>query len=142
MNHGLEHLQAQTLERLAFDVDTAEWVFGFSGGLSLRVAAPWRVCRGEVIAVGWQDDGQSFGLPAPVDARARVTALLQGRRVRSAQLGPHADLSVDFDGIATLDVFNASSGYEGWQLNGPAAAYVIAQGGGAVVRGDSGTTLG
>ena len=81
-----------------------------------------------------EDAGQWFGLPAPLDATGRLNTLLAGRSVASATVGDLGDLAVRFGDDATLEVFNASTGYEGWQLFGPGARLLVAQGGGDVVE--------
>lgn len=44
-----------------------------------------------------------------------------------------SDLAIEF-GPCRLEVFNDSSGYEGWTLAGPDGETLIAQGGGHLVR--------
>lgn len=45
----------------------------------------------------------------------------------------YGDLELRFGRDWTLQVFNDSSGYQGWQLTGPGDRQVIALGGGGVV---------
>jgi hypothetical protein len=132
MSRSLAQLSKQTLESASFDGDTKEWIFVFSGGVVLRVGAPWRVVAHGEIALGWQDDGHRFGLQKPIDAIERVGTLVQGHRIASATVNPSADLAIDFGGDTTLEIFNASCGYEGWQLQGPGQRWIVAQGGGNV----------
>ena len=132
MIRSLGQLSKQTLESASFDRDTKEWVFVFSGGVALRVSAPWRVVTHGQIALGWQDDGHRFGLPMPIDATERLGAFVRGHRIRSTTVSPSGDLAVDFGGECTLEIFNASCGYEGWQLQGPGQRWTVAQGGGNV----------
>ena len=132
MIRSLGQLFTQTLESASFNRDTKEWVFVFSGGIALRVSAPWRVVAHGQIAVGWRDDGHRFGLQTPIDATERLGAFVQGHRIASTTVSPSGDLAIDFGGECTLEIFNASCGYEGWQLQGPGERWTVAQGGGHV----------
>ena len=85
------------------------------------------------IALGSADDRQRFGLPEPVDARLRAQNLLGDRAVLAAAVTADAgDLALSFDGAVRLDLFNGSSGYEGWSLSGPTGVRIIALGGGTL----------
>jgi hypothetical protein len=136
MTRFLGQLFEQTLESASIDGDTKEWVFMFSGGVALRVSAPWRVVAHGKIALGWEDNGHRFGLQMPIDATERLDALLQGRRIASATVSPLGDLAIDFGADSTLEIFNASCGYEGWQLQGPGQRWIAAQGGGNVSKSE------
>ena len=46
-----------------------------------------------------------------------------------------AGIDEDFGGGTRLEVFNNSSGYESWMLNGPGGRLIVAQGGGNVAWG-------
>jgi hypothetical protein len=133
MSLYLSHLHGQTLAATAFDRDTDAWVFTFSGGCALRVAAPWRMVSQTHIAVGHEDDGQWFGLKQPFDAREHITGAVAGQKVTEALVKEFGDLDLRFSSGSTLQVFNSSSGFEGWQLYGPGERHVVAQGGGRVV---------
>jgi hypothetical protein len=132
MIRSLGQLSQQTLESASFDGDTNEWVFVVSGSVALRVSAPWRVVAHGQIALGWQDDGHRFGLQMPIDATERLGTLVQGHRIASTTVSPSGDLAVDFGGESTLEIFDASCGYEGWELRGPGQRWTVAQGGGHV----------
>jgi hypothetical protein len=93
-----------------------DWSFSFGDGYGISVSVPWRVVRNGGIAHGHRDDGQRFGLPEPVDGEARANELFAGRRVEAVELDRvTADLRLIFDNETRLDIFNDSSGYEGWQ---------------------------
>lgn len=132
MTRSLGQLSKQTLESASFDGDTKQWAFVFSGGVVLRVSAPWRVIAHGQIELGWQDDGHRFGLQNPIDATERFGTLVQGHRIASATVSPPGDLAIDFGDDSILEIFNASCGYEGWQLQGPGQRWILAQGGGNV----------
>jgi hypothetical protein len=100
----------------------------------LRIAAPWRVVTRSEIVLGWEDHGQQFGLPVVVDAMERLRTLLEGRQITSAAVSSCGDLSIHFAGDSALEIFNASSGYEGWHLDWPGQQWIVAQGGGNVVE--------
>jgi uncharacterized protein DUF6188 len=133
MTQCLSHLHGQTLSDLSFDADTQQWVFAFTGQHALCVVAPWRLVFEGQIVVGGEDDGHFFGLETPVDAKQRVARAVGGQEVTEAAVNNVGDLDLRFRAGSTLQVFNASCGYEGWQLFGPGGRYVVAQGGGRVV---------
>jgi hypothetical protein len=139
MTQHLSHLHGQTLTAVALDRETHEWVFTFTGQCTLRVAAPWRLVNGGHIRVGGDDDGQRFGLGTPVRARELITRLVERQPVVDALAKDFGDLHLRFDSGPTLQVFNGSAGYEGWQLFGPGERTVVAHGGGLVT--DSGTVV-
>jgi hypothetical protein len=122
---------------VTFDADTLEWVFAFDGQVALRVSAPWRVVSVADIVVGWEDDGHAFGRQTPTDAKRQIPALVGSDRVTDATVDGHGDLRIRFGEATTLEVFNASAGYEGWRLYGPGDRYVVAQGGGHVVDSEA-----
>lgn len=128
------HLEGRKLEAVSHDTECQEWVFAFAGNISLRVSAPWRITSGEAIRLGFEDDGQLFGLPAPLDAQERLGKLAIGRRVESVRAASRGDLVVAFDGDTSLEVFNASAGYEGWELHGPGNRWIVGQGGGRIAE--------
>ncbi len=133
MTPWLSHLHGQTLSDVSFDPDTQQWVFTFTGQRALRVAAPWRLVFEGRIVIGCEDDGHLFGLETPVDAKERVARAVEGQEVTEAAVNNVGDLDLRFHSGSTLQVFNLSCGYEGWQLFGPGGRYVVAQGGGRVV---------
>ena len=111
-----------------------DWDFQFGDHLGIAVAVPWRLVASDHIALTANDDKQWFGLSEPVDAEARANALLDGavvERVRPDAVT--ADLAIWLSNGLRLDIFNNSTGYEGWQASladdGKAVA-VIAMGGG------------
>ena len=110
------------------------WHFAFGAGASLVAECPWRIIADGGIALGSVDDRQQFGLPAPVDAQVIADELLRGRQVTAIEIVPaSSDLVLTFGGDRRLELFNNSSGYEGWSLSGPDGRRFIAQGGGQLV---------
>ncbi len=115
-----------------------DWDFAFGPGVSLVISCPWRLVSRDSILLTDSDDEQWFGLPAPVNAEARANALLQDESVQGIEVdGITADLLIRFSDGLRLDVFNNSSGYEGWQAHlqgsledGTKVSAVIAMGGG------------
>lgn len=136
MSTPVLQLSGSRLASGSWDPDCQEWVFQFSGGITLRVAAPWRLVAAGSVALGWQDHDQQFGLPEHVDAPQRLRALIGTRTVVTASYDDVGDLAIVFEGDGVLEVFNASSGYEGWTLHGPGERWVVAQGGGCVVESE------
>jgi len=134
MTQALSHLHGHELESVHHDDATDQWIFLFRSHLSLQVSSAWRVVASDRIAIGWRDDGQLFGLPAPFDTQARVHALIGSSPVDSTEVSALGDLVVRFAAGPSLEVLNDSFGYEGWQLYGPGQKYVVAEGGGHVAE--------
>ena len=130
----------QALERQPCRVRRGEhdWVFLFGEVVTIVVAVPWRIVSDDMIAHAAEDDFQQFGLPEPVNGQAKANALFEGRHVRGVELDPvTADLRVHFDGAMRLDLFNNSSGYEGWQASlrmDEGVTSIVALGGGGVAE--------
>src|SRR5262245_55078290 len=105
----LDHLKGRRLSALQFDENSQEWLFSFSEGVHLNVAAPWRVVTFAAVVLGWRDHGQSFGLGHPVVAALRIRELLGDAQVIAAIVAAHtADLRLEFAGGQALEVFNDS----------------------------------
>ena len=115
--------------------DPHAWHFSLGADAGLVAECPWRIIARAGIALGSVDDHQQFGLPAPVDAEAVAGELLGGREVIAAEVrAESADLVLTFEGERRLELFNNSSGYEGWTLKDSDGRQVIAQGGGTLVE--------
>jgi hypothetical protein len=113
----LHLLQAAPVGR-TFVIERREhdWAFDFGDGVGMAVSVPWRIVTAHGVALTDADDGQRFGLPAPVDAALKANELVRGRRVTSFDVELRtADIRVTLDGDVTLQLFNNSSGYEGWR---------------------------
>jgi hypothetical protein len=109
------------------------WHFGFTTGW-LMVGCPWRAVSVGVIVLGSVDHDQKFGLPKPVDAVSQIMALLAGRTVDSLHIDSvTSDLTIQFTGDLRFDIFNNSSGYEGWQYRDRLGLELIAAGGGKLL---------
>lgn len=132
---SLDWLQWAMLGTTLQDVRAYEhgWSFGFANGGGITTQSFWRVLAHGGIAVTSEDHDQKFGLPEPVDAGHRAQELLRGPVSRVELLPITSDLRLEFDGKATLELFNTSSGYEGWHLGVPTAdgqKELVALGGG------------
>jgi hypothetical protein len=133
----LEELE-QNLLGLCCSIERGEfdWSVNLDGGGSITLPVPWRIVADGRIALADTDDGQQFGLPAPLDGQAEANRLLGGKPITEVRVDPQtADLTIQFDGGVRLDVFNHSAGYEGWHINLPperGGMWVIALGGGDV----------
>ena len=76
----------------------------------------WRIVSKGRIAFGVGDDGQMFGLSAPIKGEDRTRFLLGNKKVVCASVDPTtADIVVGFEDGTRLDVFALSMGYEAWQ---------------------------
>lgn len=114
----------------------ADWSIDLGDNVGLAVGCHWRLVSSEGIALTDEDDGQRFGLPAPVDAETKANDLLAGTTVSSATVDRlTADFNLRFSNGLRLDVLNNSSGYEGWQggfNHDGKAVSIIAMGGGSL----------
>jgi hypothetical protein len=109
------------------------WQFGFTSGW-LRVECIWRAVSAAGILLGSEDHRQQFGLPAAVDAASRILVLLGGKVVESLNItSATSDLTIQFNDDLRLDIFNNSSGYEGWHYCDRQGLELIAQGGGRLL---------
>jgi hypothetical protein len=108
------------------------WHLSFGHGeATLNLECPWRLSSDGAIAYGYEDDGQQFGLSHPVDGVAKSTALLMNSLVASVEIDEiSSDLSITFSNGVGLEIFNASSGYEGWNCSLTNGTTVVAKGGG------------
>ena len=109
---------------------TESWRFEFGGRTTLDVRCPWRIVEKGLIALGNVDDGQQFGLPSPVDARREALRLLADRIVSVTIRERTADLILELEHGTQFEVFNSSSGYEGWECASKDGLLVVARGGG------------
>ena len=131
---GVDWIRGLTCAHVTFERDTWEWVFLFGNGVVLRIAAPWRIVADGRVALGHDDHGQQFGLAQPVDGPAVALELLRDRPVSRFMVAEiTGDATIDSSGGRVLQIFNSSSGYEGWTLSEADGRQVVAQGGGSVV---------
>jgi len=112
-----------------------DWAFSFGEAEWLNAECAWRLVTAKGIAMAGADDQQMFGLGAPFDVEASANTLLRGKSVLGATVdGITADLRIQFEGELRLELFNSSSGYEGWQAgfshDGVRATLVALGGGG------------
>jgi len=113
-------------------VDVSGTYFDLDGA-SVRAGCPWRIVSNGSIALGSVDHEQKFGLLVPLDAALHAQQLLDERPIRGVLLHQDsADLIVDFGDGVRLEIWNNSSGYEGWHATGPNGREVIALGGGGL----------
>jgi hypothetical protein len=118
----LEERGFVSVERREYD-----WVFTFDGGIPLTAECLWRLLADGVICCTSNDDGQKFGLPAPMDAAAKLDDCLRGCRIVAATMREGSlDLSLTFDNGIALELIPDSCGYEAWQLAREAEFFVAA----------------
>lgn len=116
----------------------ASWVFSFDDVLGIRVECPWRLIHQGKIAVSSEDHDQQFGLPSPVDAAAKGSALLAGAQIQQVNVREGtADLLIHLDGDLRLEIIPFSSGYESWHVFTPSGEQIIATGGGTLASWDA-----
>jgi hypothetical protein len=106
------------------------WIFGFSAKSGASVSSPWRILVDGRIVFGNEDDGQMFGLPAPVNGEKLTRELLGSKSIQQVTIRDDTgDLSIHFTNQTILEVINMSGGYEGWQISADDLG-VIGMGGG------------
>jgi|GEM_PF-1249359 len=111
------------------------WTFNFEGRLRLNVQCPWRIVSDRGIALGSEDDGQQFGLPAPVKGETVALQLLAATALMQVLITEKTgDIVFEFDSGIRLEVFNNSSGYEGWNCGTTSGLEVIGMGGGTTAN--------
>jgi hypothetical protein len=116
----LNELTMPWIGRMCSAVERLEhsWGFGFGDAGGMNAECLWRIIADGRIALCAGDDGQQFGLPAPIDARHAAQRLLVGRRVLAIVIQDiTSDLRVTFDGGVMLELLNNSSGYESWNAS-------------------------
>lgn len=114
-----------------------DWVFVFDQEASLVVACLWRLIEAGRIRLTSADDGQQFGLPAPVDMVAETTQRLTLASVTKVDLREGLlDLDIHFNTGHILQVIPDSSGYEAWQLSSGPKNYLAVGGGELSVWGE------
>lgn len=88
----------------------------FSDGSRMR-ANYWRMIRDGKSHTSSFDHQQTYGLPAPIDAFARIAESLDGTILREAKWNPRTgDLVFSFEPELELQVFNFT-GYEDWEVH-------------------------
>jgi hypothetical protein len=108
--------------RCSVERHDSTWCFVFGGGAvdgcTVTTTSWWRIISGGRIAHSVADDGQLFGLPAPVNGLERSDALLSGVFAVSTYLEDiTSDLRIEFERGIRLDIMNSSCGYESWAAN-------------------------
>ena len=102
---------------LKCEVQDQTWSFCFSGEVIVQTESSWRLVDATRVVVSSEDHGHPFGLPAPVDAVARVTIRTVDQTVTAAHISPTTgDLTIDFGGGVHIQLLQLSCGYESWRL--------------------------
>ena len=101
---------------LSFVRREADWVLEFGQSVFLCVESFWRFRNAQGLLLTSEDDGQRFGLPAPINAEERANALASGNKVISATIDPTtADIRIALTNEIVCEIVTNSSGYESWQ---------------------------
>eukprot|EP00920_Eleutheroschizon_duboscqi_P021874 GHVT01052592.1.p1 GENE.GHVT01052592.1~~GHVT01052592.1.p1 ORF type:complete len:141 (+),score=21.74 GHVT01052592.1:254-676(+) len=113
------------------------WAFAFDGEIHLTVECLWRLLEDGKLCFTSNDDGQLFGLPAPVDSCAKVNTPLRAAAVVSVHFREGtADLSITFSTGHVVELISVSSGYEAWQLSGNDTLFIGGGGGNLTIFKD------
>jgi hypothetical protein len=111
---------------------TESWRFEFEGRTTLDVRCPWRIIEKGRIVLGNVDDGKQFGLPSRVDAKGEALRLLAERIATVTIRENTADLVLELESGTYFEIFNSSSGYEGWECSSKNGLLLVARGGGEI----------
>jgi hypothetical protein len=115
----------QSLTRREFD-----WAITFDQKTNITVGCLWRLLESGRIRFTSEDDGQRFGLPAPVDAAAEVNRRLAGAAVIGVELRQGIlDLEIKFSTGHILQIIPDSSGYDAWNASGLNGEFIAVGGG-------------
>ena len=113
-----------------------DWVFTFNGEASLMVSCLWRLIEKGRIRFTSEDEGQKFGLPAPVDAAAELNRRVGNAAVETVVLREHTlDLELRFDTGHVLQIIPDSSGYEAWIASDHDKQFIAVGGGELAILG-------
>jgi hypothetical protein len=124
----------QSLTRREYD-----WVIACNDDASLVIACLWRLVESGRIRLTSEDDGQQFGLPAPVDAEAEVNTRLAGAAIVAVELRQGLlDLELRFSTGHALQIIPDSAGYEAWNVSTGDRQFIAVGGGELVIFGGEG----
>ncbi len=113
-----------------------DWVFMFEGAAQLTVECLWRLLDRGRIRITSEDDGQQFGLPAPVAAADELNRRLASALVASVSLREGTlDLELRFNGGCVLQML-PTMGYEAWNVSGEGRQFVAVGGGQLAIYSD------
>ena len=115
-------------------LEHGDWQFTFSDAGGFTVSCPWRIMHHGQIALGRDDNRQTFGRKEPLDGEAEALSLLGNSPVSAVEIvDGTSDLRISFASGAVLEVFNLSRAYEGWngaaEIGGRALLFVACGGG-------------
>jgi len=115
-----------------------DWLFAFDGQANLVVDCLWRLVERNRIKLTSLDDGQQFGLPAPVDATETINSRLENAVIVTVTIREGTlDLQLTFDTGRTLEIIPDSSGYEAWNFLGSDQQYIAVGGGDLAIFTDT-----
>jgi hypothetical protein len=113
-----------------------DWIVTLTEGRRIVSAVPWRLVDGNRIVLGSVDEGRLFGLHEPVDCAREAQAMIENRTIDHVAICTYtADLTLMLTDGLRIDLFNHSSGTEGWRIRCRIRdrwATVIGSGGGHV----------
>jgi len=109
------------------------WFLRLDDGSVIATESTWRLVTDQGVTVTSEDDGQQFGLPAPLDVASAVEKELAGQTVSGFGLDSiTGDLTIEFES-KRLQILCLSSGYESWRLT-HGTQDLICTGGGNIVE--------
>jgi len=133
MSVGFPSLKGQRVSKVVANAHS--WTIQFSDGTTLTIECPWRIVANSAIAFGYKDHNQQFGLTEPINGVARAESLLRSSDISNACVDDETgDLTILCSDGVRLELFNDSSGYEGWQMNCSDGSEFIGMGGGAISK--------
>ena len=128
MMHRLAWISQHRLQSVVRQDDG--WSFMFDDGVCLTVSCLWRLLEDGRIRVTSEDDGQWFGLSAPVAPAEVVSHRLVGASADDVVLRDGTlDLEFRFGRRHVLQVIPTSSGYEAWNVSRRGRQFIAIGGG-------------
>lgn len=119
-----------------------DWVLVFDDDASVVVSCLWRLIERGRIRFTSNDEGQQFGLPAPVDAAAELNRRIANAKVDVVTLRDNTlDLELLFDTGHVLQIIPDSSGYESWTADERSTQFIAIGGGELAIITPKGDTL-
>ena len=113
-------------------------MFNFDRDAGVVVNCLWRLVESGRIRFTSQDQGQLFGLPAPVDAAFEVNQRLADASIEAVELRQGLlDLDITFSTGHVLNIIPDSSGFEAWVLHRGDTQFIAVGGGDLAILGNN-----
>jgi hypothetical protein len=105
-------------EYVTYDKDADSWYFVFEDNIAFSTQTIWRLLKNKNIQWVSLDNGQQFGLPAPVNLVEKLTSELTDKRLVEIKVKQDtADLLLSLSDNLEIEIFISSSGYESYNFS-------------------------